>query len=414
MNSSLTGGRIAAIAIAAVVGVGLIISIPQLAETLDAREIMVIQSPFSGDLSVYTEPGMKAQMFGKVTKYMRREQYSFKSGTADNSIKIGFNDGGSGRVSGVMSWEMPLKPDAVIRLHKEYGSYQAIDQQLIRPMLEKVIFNAGATMSSIESSSERRPEIPQSIDDQLMNGPYMTSVAIQTQKDPITGEAKPVKVVQVVVDDKGQPRRASQSVIREYGITLSPVTINDISYEKTVTDQIAKRQVSTQEVQLSAANAVRATQATITTEQEGRAAAAKAKWEQETIKAKEVTLAQQKLEVAKLGALEAEQYKREQILRGEGEAARRQLVMNADGALDKKLETYSEVQGKWAEAFSKFGGQMVPNIAMGQNAGQGNAMNAMQEIANMTAIRLARDLNTDLSVPAGRVTHAVPTAAAKK
>lgn len=36
-------------------------------------------------------------------------------------------------------------------------------------MLEKVIFSAGATMSSTESSAERRPEIPQIIDDQMQN-----------------------------------------------------------------------------------------------------------------------------------------------------------------------------------------------------------------------------------------------------
>ena len=164
---------------AAILAVVIPLAITGAFENLDASQIMVIQTPVSGELKVFTEPGLQWQGWGTVTKYPRRDQYSFSAAanqgkTEDQSIKTGFNDGGSGRVSGVMSWEMPLKTDQVIRLHKEYGSFSAIDQQLIRPMLEKVIFSAGATMSSIESSSERRPEIPQAIDDQLQNGPYLT------------------------------------------------------------------------------------------------------------------------------------------------------------------------------------------------------------------------------------------------
>jgi hypothetical protein len=46
-------------------------------ENLDANEVMVIQSPVSGDLTTFTDPGLKWQGWGKVTKYPRRSQYSF-------------------------------------------------------------------------------------------------------------------------------------------------------------------------------------------------------------------------------------------------------------------------------------------------------------------------------------------------
>lgn len=367
---------------------------------IDAKEIVVVQSPIAGDLAVYTEPGMKWQGWGSVTRYPRRDQYSFSSASdqgkgGNQAIKTGFNDGGAGYISGVVSWEMPLQPDKVIRLHKEYGSFHSIDQQLIRPMLEKVIFSAGATMSSIESSSERKPEIPQSIDDQMQNGPYLTKVAMQTIKDPMTGQDKTVKVVQISTDEKGKPIRASESTIKEYGIMLSPVTVNSIDYEDSVKNQIAERQKSTQSVQLSQAAAIKATQDAITTEQQGKANAAKAKWEQEAVNAKDVALAEKNKQVAVLEAQTAEQTKRRLILEGEGEAAKRNLVMQADGALDKKLEAYVKVNTQYAEAIkSAAPGAWTPAVVMGGD-GKG-ATNGAQALMEVFAAKSARDLGIDL------------------
>lgn len=388
-----------------------IIAVPSLVENLDAKEIMVIQSLQSGNLDVYTDPGMKAQMFGKVTTYPRREQYSFSASkdqgkNGDQSIKTGFNDGGTGYVSGVMSWEMPLKPEQVVRLHKEFGSFIAIEQQLIRPMLEKVIFSAGATMSSIESSSERRPEIPQTIDDQLANGPYLTKVATVVTIDSITKQEKSVRIVTIATDKDGKPIRASASTIKEYGITLSPVTINDIRYEESVKIQIAERQKSTQAVQLSQAAAIKATQDTVTTEQQGKADAAKAKWAQEAIKATAVTQAQQALEVARLGAQqkldvatlgakEAEQYKHSQILRGEGDATRAKLVMQANGALEQKLAAAVEINKNYATAIGEYQGNWVPATVMGSGGGNVNGAAALVEL--LTA-KTARELSLDMKV----------------
>ena len=385
---------------------GVVLS-PLLVENLDASDIMVIQSPISGHLSVYTEPGMQFQGFGKVTKYPRRDQYSFSSSktqgrnenekATDQSISTGFNDGGIGHVSGVVSWEMPLAHPAVIRIHKEYGSFHAIDQQLIRPMLEKVIFTSGATMTTIESSSERKTEIPQTIDDQMQNGPYLTKVALKTEKDVLTKQDKTVRTVELAVDATGKPLRASASTIKEYGITLSPVTINAITYSKEVTDQIAERQKSTQAVQLSIAAATKATQDAITTEQQGRATATTAKWKQETVNATEIALAEKELAVAKLAASTAEQFKRSQILTGEGEAARKRLVMEANGALDVKLDAYIAVNKAYAESIAKYQGAWVPSVVMG-GGGSAQSGGGASTLVDMLTAKTARELGLDMSM----------------
>ena len=73
---SITPRRILILALSAVVAITLLICMPMLVENLDAKNIMVIQS-VGGDLNTFTEPGWKMQMFGKVTTYQRRDQFSF-------------------------------------------------------------------------------------------------------------------------------------------------------------------------------------------------------------------------------------------------------------------------------------------------------------------------------------------------
>jgi hypothetical protein len=361
----------------------LVIAIFSCVEWLDAKHVMVIQYP-NGELVAFTEPGPKPQWFGNVTRYERRSQIAFgevKGGYT--ALRVRFNDGGHADLNGAVSWEMPTKPEQMIRLQKDFGSQGAIEQQLVIRALNNAVYFTGPLMSSTESTGERRAELLNYIDDQARNGVFQTTTRAEKQKDPITGQEKTVNVVEIV-KDKGVVQRNSGSAIGDYGITLMPPSINEIKYG----------QNSITQVQISLANAKRAEQDALTTAKQGEASAAKAKWEQETVKAKEVTLAQQKLEVAQLGAKEAEQIKQREILLGQGEAQRRQLVMSADGALDKKLEALVKINGMYAEAIQKYTGHWVPNVVMGQSAGGNQGL----ALIDLLTAKTARDLGMDMAV----------------
>jgi hypothetical protein len=279
-----------------------LIIVPQLFTNVDAKEIVVIQR-LSGTLDVISEQGWTWQGMGKITHYPRRDQFSFSATVdqgkpVDESIQTRFNDGGHGNISGTLNWAMPLAKDQVIRLHKDFNSVGAIEQSLIRTAMQKVIYNVGPTMSSTESSAEKRPDIPKYIDDQLVNGTYLTKTVQKTDKDPVTGQDRTVNVVTIAMDEKGQPARESKSQLTEYGLVLQSVAINGIKYDQAVEEQIAARQKATTSVQIGKANAARAEQDTITTEQQGKANAAKAKWEQEVENAKTIATAQAKVTIA--------------------------------------------------------------------------------------------------------------------
>lgn len=383
-------------AIALIVG---LFFMPKMFEILDAGEIMVIQYP-NGKLEAMTEPGFYNQWFGSVTKYPRREQYSFNispqanNTQLDHSLRISFNDGGSAMISGVVSWEMPKVPEMILRIHKEFHSTAGIDQQLVRPALENALFFSGPLMSSTESSAERRAELLQFINDQLQNGIYLTQRKTKQVTDPITGQSKEIVAGDIVTDEKGFVRRVAESPLTSFGIKMFPATVNRIKYDDVVQNQINDRQKQITEVQTAIAQAKKAEQKAITVTKEGEASAAEAKWKQEVIKATEVTKAEQEVKVAELNVRTAEARKTASRLEGEGEGAKRAAIMAADGGLDKKLAAYVEVSKAYADAMKT--GKMVPEISMGGNSGNG-VTNASSMIDLLT-IKAAKDLSLDMGI----------------
>jgi regulator of protease activity HflC (stomatin/prohibitin superfamily) len=406
----MSSTKIFIIASTVIVSILLLFIGSSLVVNLESDKVMVIQS-LGGDLTCYTKPGWQLQWLGHVTKYPRQESYDFlkeKSGT-DNSKKLRFNDGGHADLSGSVNWLMPSDCKSIIAIQQNFGSPEGVISKGISKMVDGAIFMSGPLMSSTESSAERRAELVQYINDQAQNGTYVTTTETITAPDPITGEKKPIMLVKIAHDDKGNPKRQQGSILDEYGIKLQPVSIRAIDYDGVVEKQIAQRQEATTQVQISKAAALRAEQEAITAAKQGEANAAKAKWEQETDKAKAVVKAQQNLEVATLDAKAAEQYKREQILRGEGDGERRRLVMQADGALDKKLETWLKGQELWANAFKDHQGALVPSIMMGGGSGGSNAAFTAQNMMELIGINQAKQLAVNLDASGADQTTSRPT-----
>jgi len=370
-------------------------------ETVDAGEIVVKQGFFSGELTFWKDPGPKLQMWGKCTHYKKSSQYWFSSrndqGTqVDQSIQLRFNDGGHGKLSGSVRYNLPSDDTSMKLLHERYGSQEAIDQSLIRTTFEKAVYMSGSLMSSTESFAARRNELLGLIEDQAERGVYKSSSSCERQMDPVTKSEKTVCVVKLEHDDKGQIARVEASPLAAYHITLTNFSINELSYDKEVSNQIQAQQSAIAAIQTSAAQARQAEQGAITAAENGKALAATAKWKQEVIKAEKVTEAEQQKEVARLAKEAAEYKKAEQILLGEGEAARKKAVMIADGALEKKLAALIEINGKYAEAFGKQ--SLVPEIVMGSSGG-GNAASNAVSLVDMMTVNTAKQLGLSLRVP---------------
>jgi hypothetical protein len=364
-------------------------------ETVSASEIVVIQSP-TGTLEVYNTPGVKPQLFGTITRYKKSFQYWFskpKNGDdVDESIKVRFNDGGHGQISGSCRVDLPLDKKSMLILHTRYGSQDALESALVRTNIEKAVYMTGPLMSSKESSSTKRTDLINFISDQAELGVYKTRTVERRIQEEGSDSSKLTTVVEILKDGTGNFQRQEKSPFSSLHIGFANLSINALDYDPIVEKQIRSQQELTMQVQTAMAQAKKAEQEVFTTQKQGEATAAKAKWDQEAIKAKAVTEAEQELAVQKLKAEKAAQYEQEQIRIGRGDGERKRLAMAANGALDQKLDAWVKSQQYMWEAFAKYQGNIVPLYQTGGSGGS-NALDFMQ----IMGMKAAKDLNLDMT-----------------
>lgn len=380
-------GKILKIGLLSIVGIVILFLSGNFVEGLNVNQIMCIQNPFTGHLTWYTDAGIKPQMFGKVTKYDKRSIYNFE-------FPVRFNDAGHGTMRGSIQFDMPMSNEHLNLIQSKYGSEEAVKKQLLQTVVNKCLYLTGPMMSSRESYAEKRSYLINYVEDQIENGVYKTSQKEVSTKDPITGNEKTVTTVEIALDDKGNPARQEAAVLKAFGIKTFNFSIEKLIYDETVENQIKQQQQMTMAVQTAIAESKKAEQQAITAEANGKAAAAEKRWEQEALKAQAVTIAEKMRDSAKLMAEAAEFTKKEQTLLGEGEGARKRAAMIANGALEQKLEAWVTAQQAWADAFSKYTGNIVPSVQTG-SAGSGNGAANFMEIMG---IKAARDLGIDMSM----------------
>jgi hypothetical protein len=180
-------------------------------------------------------------------------------------------------------------------------------------------------------------------------------------------------------------------------MNASNITINSIEYDTVVEEQIKQQQQAINAVQQAIVNSKKAEQDAITVELQGKAAAAKAKWDQEVQKATAVTVAEQEKAVAvtqatknkEVAALSLETAKlsaQETITTAKAEADAKRLAMQSDNYQGKKIEAAVEIHKVWAAAYGAH--QQVPSISMG-----GSSSSPVTTAMDVVAIKALQDLN---------------------
>ena len=387
--------------------IALIVVSTQLFEIQDANEYMVIQNPFTGSVNVYTTPGPHLQLMGSVTKFPIRNEYVFGEIKLDEKtnrksciggLGIRFYDGGHADVCGAVSWVMPSDEKSLHNIYVAFKSTSAIESSAIARAMSSAAYFSGPTMSSLESAEGRRTELLQYINDQMINGVYKTNAKTVERVDE-SGIKHSNTITEILIGKDGQPLRAQSSFVKAFNIQLLPLTITAFSYDDKVEKQIVDQQQATNAVQVAIANAKRAEQDAKTAAAQGERDAVTAKWKQETINAKAIAEAEAKVVIAEAEVKAAEASKRAKILMGEGEARAKQLVMEADGALEKKIEAYVTVNKNYADAIAKYQGAWVPGVVMGNGSTSANGANQLVE---MLTAQTARQLSLDVGMKKGK------------
>ena len=367
----------------AVFAVFCVVFFGKIGEDVKNETIVVNQYPLTGNMEYWTTPGFHWQWWGKTTTYYKTQQLWFGSDNDSGNqmgspIPVIFNDASDGMVYGSLRVKLPTDPKYLSRIQTDYNGMDRLINDLVRPTVTKVIYASGPLMSAFESYAEKKNDLIEYITDQLNNGVYKTAVKRVEIMDAITGDKKIVNIATLIPDSlsAGGYKRSESSPFAYYGLEIGQVAVSKIDYSETVKKQIAQQQKANMDIQTAKAQAAAAQQDAIKAEELGKAAAMTAKWEQEKVKAVEVTKAQQAYEVAALAAKEAMENAKKVKAEGDAEAFRQAALVRA--GLSPKEKATIEMQTKIgvAEALSKL---ELPKIVMaGGNTSNGNAaMDAM-------------------------------------
>ena len=373
----------------AIVAIAVVALSGSLFEDADKSKNYVCQMPITGEYVVWTDGGLQWQGMGNVRDYSKTSQIEFSDlqrneggyvAVGDNpAAGTTFNDRGKGYIIGSFRVVLPNDEKNMMAIQRDFGSEKALINNLIRPTLYKVVTACGPLMSSLESVSETRTDLTAYITDQLNNGVYKTKTTKVEVANEITGEKETRTQAELIADEKapGGYKRQETSPFSLYGITAGIVSITDIKYDAATQQQIDAQKQANLSVITAKTQAAKAIQETITIEEQGKAKAAQAKWDQEREKAVAVTRAEQEREVSRLAAEKAEFDKKRIVAQGQAEAEANRLKVAAGLTPQEKAEWDYKTAVGIAEALANSKVSWVPSVMMGGSNGNTSAMDAV-------------------------------------
>lgn len=373
-------------ALVVVFAVFCVISLGKIGEDVKNETIVVNQYPFTGNMEYWTSPGFHWQWWGKITTYYKTQQLWFGSDSEAGDqqgkpIPVIFNDASDGMIYGSLRVKLPTDPKYLARIQTDYNGMDRLMNDLVRPTVTKVIYASGPLMSAFESYAEKKNDLIEYITDQLNNGVYKTAIKRSEVLDAITGEKKVINVATLIPDSlaAGGYKRSESSPFAYYGLEIGQVAVSKIAYSDKVNRQIAQQQEANMLIQTSRAKSAAAAQEAIRAEEEGKALAMKAKWEQEKIKAVEVTKAEQEYEVARLSALKAKEDAKRIEAQGmaEAAAARAKVLAGLDPLQRATIDKETTIGV--AQALANSNVRWVPEVMIigGKEGASANPMDAV-------------------------------------
>ena len=388
----------------AAIAIAVIILSGSLFEDADKSKNYVCQMPITGEYVVWTDGGLQWQGLGNVRSYAKTSQIEFSDlqkneggyiAAGDNpAAGTTFNDRGKGYIIGSFRVVLPNDAQNMMAIQRDFGSEQALINNLVRPTLYKVVTACGPLMSSLESVSETRTDLTAYITDMLNNGVYKTKTSKVEVINEITGE-KELRTQAELIHDANAPggyARQEKSPFALYGITAGIVSITDIKYDKATQSQIDAQKAANLSVITAKTQALEAMQKAITIEEQGKATAAQAKWEQEKEKAVAVTRAEQEYEVARLEAEKAKQIALKVKAEGEAKAAANKALVAAGLTPLEKATIEKETAIGIAQALADSKVRWVPEIIVSGDGRSGN--NAMDAVGLNMMMDVVKKMNT--------------------
>jgi len=366
----------------------------------------VVETPTGQKYVVFTNgiywklPGSKVTTYPNVITISHRGSNT-GSTVNGNLIPIRFNDATEAAAQTVVRFRLPNTESEMLTLHSEYVNKEYLALKGLQPYTIECLKNSAQLMDSEQHYSGGRAQLSQFFQDQLSDGLYLLNVEEKVYRDSITQEVKRIYQSSIRVNKEGEAVR-KESDLKKFGISIASATIENVDYESQVDSKLKKKIAASTRESVSKQNLVTAQQEAMTAEAEGRKRLVEIEYEEKQRQTQAVVQAETQVKLAEKDkekqriALEAAKLEAQKIKAlADAEAYSKQKIMAADGALEKKLATYKDVQNMWANAFMNYKGDLVPQFQTGTSSGKGNAGLDFMQIMGAKA---AMDLSLDMKV----------------
>lgn len=364
----------------------------------------------TGEQIVQFAPGIfYAGFFAKEKEWPNQISVTYQSENAnldleDNGIEVGqimirFSDATTANVKGITQFILPSDEKEMILIHNTHRTPQSLVVKRLAPYTKECLQSSAQLMSSEKHYGGGRAQMAQDFMDQLKEGVYLLMTEENLVYDSLEREKKRVYQTEIQFDKKTNLPRRKTSSIKEYGITVADAAITDVDYEDKVDQKLVKIIDAVTKSSISKQELMTAQQQTLTAKAKGEQALVEIEYQQKQEQTKQVVEAETKVKVAEQDKLQQKIAYEGAILEAkkikelaDAQAYARKMIMQADGALEMKLNAQVEVQKAWAEAFAKYTGAVVPQIQTGAGPTTNGALSFMDIMTAKTARDFALDM----------------------
>ncbi len=365
----------------------------------------VVETPL-GDKKVVYGNGIYLKIPGsKITTYPNLVTIAYTKQETEATVnqdlvEVRFMDATTAKVEIFVKYALPNDEVQMLEIHEDFRNVDHLSSTGLAPYTRECLKYSAQLMESEQHYSGGMSKLSNDFRDQLDNGQYVVDNFESSSRDSLTGELKKSYENKIRLDNSNKPVRNSND-LKEMGISVRTHNIINVKYEKQVDDKLAKKIEASTRESISKQNLITAQQEELTAAAEGRKRLVEIEYEKKQEQTRQlvqaetqVKLAGKDMEKQKI-AMEAAKLEAQKIKAlADAEAYAKAKVMQADGALEKKLETYKEVQQMWSNAFAAYQGDLVPKFQTGVS----NDGNAGLDFMQIMGAKAAMDLNLDTNV----------------
>lgn len=363
-----------------------------------------------GTQKVQFQPGIfYAGFFAKEKEWPNQISVTYQSEKSkldleDNGIEVGqiqirFSDATTANVRGIVQYILPSDEKEMILIHNTHRTPVSLVNKRLAPYTKECLQSSAQLMSSEKHYGGGRAQMAQDFLDQLRDGVFLLATEEALIYDSLEKEKKRVYQTEVQFDKKTGVAKRKVSSIKEYGIAVADASITDVDYEEQVDKKLTKIIDAVTKSSISKQELMTAQQQTLTAKAKGEQALVEIEYQQKQEQTKQVVEAETKVKVAEQDKLQQKiayetallEARRRQAI-ADVTAYEKRTVMQADGALEMKLKAQIEVQKAWADAFSKYQGNVVPQFQTGGGQTGNGALNFMDVMTAKTARDFALEL----------------------